>query len=73
MSFLTVMPHGDPSPWEKQQASDPTFIAMFCFEDAVQPGVREAVEALRTGAWRLQGGRIKDSKAVVMLTGESQH
>ena len=67
MSFLTVTPHQP----ETSSASDPSFVAMFCFDDVIHPGVKGAVEALMTGSWR-RGGSGADAKTVVMLTGEGR-
>lgn len=48
----------------------PALVAMFCFEDAIQPGVALAVKALRSGSWRSAGSpKDGDGKNVVMLTG----
>ena len=63
-------------------------VAMFCFEDAVLPGVAEAVDQLQRGTWLLPRGggggglrtaaaaagwpTIAAEKSVVMLTGAGQ-
>ncbi|EFJ47598.1 hypothetical protein VOLCADRAFT_117840 [Volvox carteri f. nagariensis] len=60
-------------------------VALFCFEDVVRPGVREAVAALQNGSWRRRRGeRVGADEAappppsgataalrVVMLTGDN--
>jgi cation transport ATPase len=61
----------------------PASISMLCFEDAVQPGAREAVRDLRSGAWAavprgksllpdwIPRGRPRVPLRVVMLTGDN--
>eukprot|EP00798_Chlamydomonas_sp_ICE-L_P027121 gene27121-2349_t len=51
-------------------------VAMFSFDDVIQPSVRRAVRMLKTGSWRRGGGkgeaRAEDRKEVVMLTGDNE-
>ena len=78
ISFLSVSPYNVvPATPPSGQAihifppPTPLLVAMFCFQDAIQPGVAAAVGALQSGGWR-SAGRPKpgDGKKVVMLTGE---
>ena len=65
-SFLVSPPGSETT----AEAEDDCFLAMLCFEDEVQPGVKRAIEALRSGSWQ-RGGDRGGAKEVVMLTGES--
>ena len=65
-SFLASPPGSETT----AEAEDDCFLAMLCFEDEVQPGVKRAVVALRSGSW-WRGGGGGGAKEVVMLTGVS--
>lgn len=81
MSFLLVTPF-EGAPGEQasrtqqlnsaQPSSEPALMAMFCFEDVIEPGALQAVAALQDGTWRHKQGKKEDSKDVVMLTGDAQ-